>query len=48
MRGLLGEEYDPWLESYGQAPATGIRINPAKLDREEWERICPWKVKRVP
>ena len=48
MRRLLGEEYDPWMESYGQDPAMGIRINPARLSKEEWERISPWEIKRVP
>lgn len=48
MKNLLGEEYDSWLDSYRQVPATGFRINPAKVSREEWERICPWEVRRVP
>lgn len=47
MRDLMGEEYDQWLESYEGVPAQGLRINPAKLTAEEWEKISPWEIRPV-
>lgn len=47
MRELLGEEYDAWLATCGQAAVQGIRVNPAKVAPGEWERISPWKIRRI-
>lgn len=47
MERMLGEEYGRWLETYGQDPVQGIRINPAKITQEEWERLCPWGIRPV-
>ena len=35
MRGLLGQEYELFLESYGREKAQGLRINPLKAGDEE-------------
>lgn len=48
MKELLGEEYELWLESCGQMPVQGIRVNPAKLAPGQWEQISPWEIRRVP
>lgn len=39
MRGLLGEEYEAFIESYGQEPAKGLRLNRLKQAKEgtDWE-----------
>ena len=47
MKRMLGEEYDSWLKAYGKDPVQGIRINPAKVSPEEWERISPWGLRPV-
>lgn len=47
MRELTGESYGLWLDAYEKPPVQGIRINPAKLRREEWEQICPWELPKV-
>ncbi len=47
MKRLLGEEYSPWLASYGQPPVQGIRVNARKLKEKQWGRICPWDCRPV-
>lgn len=47
MKELLGEEYEAWLESYGLSATQGIRINPAKISKERWNQLCPWKTEKV-
>lgn len=48
MRELLGEEYEEYLQSYLQPHFGGIRVNTLKITPEEFERICPFTLKRIP
>ncbi|MCR5828867.1 MAG: RsmB/NOP family class I SAM-dependent RNA methyltransferase [Lachnospiraceae bacterium] len=48
MSKILGEEYDVFLASYDDEPASGLRINPLKVDRSRFGEIyktlenVPW------
>ncbi|MDF2907291.1 MAG: hypothetical protein K0R34_2612 [Herbinix sp.] len=48
MRKLLGKEYDDYLECYDKPHFGGIRVNTLKSTPEEFERICPFAIKRIP
>lgn len=48
MQKMLGPEYKAFLDSY-QAPRTfGLRVNTNKISCEEFERIVPFPVKKIP
>ena len=48
MRKLLGEEYDAYLTCYSKPHYGGVRVNTLKTSPEEFERICPFTIKRIP
>ena len=48
MRELLGEEYDAYIRSLEAPRLYGLRVNTAKISVEEFERIAPFPVKRIP
>ena len=48
MRKLLGEEYEEYLRCYLQPHYGGIRVNTLKSTPEEFERHCPFSIKRIP
>jgi len=48
MNQLLGEEYEAFLKSFDQKSFRGLRVNTAKLDVEEFERISPFPLERIP
>lgn len=48
MRTLLGEEYEEYLKCYSKPHFGGIRINTLKITPEDFEKICPFSIKRVP
>lgn len=48
MRRLLGEEYEEYLRCYSKPHFGGIRVNTLKLTPEEFERLCPFSIKRIP
>ncbi|MDF2539957.1 MAG: hypothetical protein K0S76_2978 [Herbinix sp.] len=48
MRTLLGEEYEEYLQCYSQPHFGGLRVNTLKITPEEFERICPFSIKRIP
>lgn len=48
MQDLLGEEYDAFLESYENKRTYGLRINTRKISQEEFEKICPFPVRKIP
>lgn len=48
MKGILGEEYDAFLDSYRQPRNFGLRVNRLKVSPEEFERIAPFHLKRIP
>ncbi len=48
MKNMLGEEYDTFLDSF-RAPRTfGLRVNTSKISCEEFERLCPFPITRIP
>jgi tRNA and rRNA cytosine-C5-methylases len=49
MRELLGEdEYQEYLQCYSKPHFGGLRVNTLKSTPEEFEKICPYSVKRIP
>jgi tRNA and rRNA cytosine-C5-methylases len=48
MRKLLGDEYEEYLQCYHQPHYGGLRVNTMKTTPEEFERICPFTIKRIP
>ena len=48
MRKLMGEEYEEYLQSYEKPHFGGLRVNTLKITPEEFERICPFSIKRIP
>lgn len=50
MEGLLGEEYESFLESYGMERARGLRLNPLKVKHEEDRRalISRFGLRKIP
>ena len=48
MRKLLGEEYETYLECYQKPHYGGVRVNTLKSTPEDFERICPFAIKRIP
>ena len=48
MRQLLGGEYEAYLESFSQKRVYGLRVNTLKISPEDFERICPFPVERIP
>lgn len=48
MKELLGDEARPFLESYEKERAFGLRLNPAKCSLEEFEKMAPFSLRRIP
>ena len=48
MRGLLGDEYESFLKSYEEGRNFGLRVNTAKISPEEFQKIAPFHLKRIP
>ena len=48
MKELLGDEYDDYLNSFNEKRIHSLKVNNAKISNEEFERICPFKIKRIP
>ena len=48
MEKLLGEEYEPFLEGFDGRRQFGLRVNTSKISLEEFERIAPFHLKKVP
>lgn len=48
MREMLGDEYDAFLASYNKPRTYGLRVNTSKISCEEFERIVPFPVERIP
>ena len=42
MRELLGEDYQEYLESFGQPPRSGLRVNTLKISPERFLKISEW------
>lgn len=48
MKNLLGDEYEEYLQCYSKPHFGGLRVNTLKLSLEEFEKICPFSIKRIP
>ncbi|MGI5988935.1 MAG: RsmF rRNA methyltransferase first C-terminal domain-containing protein [Lachnospiraceae bacterium] len=48
MRKMLGDEYDSYLASFDAPRKYGLRVNTLKIKPDEFARIAPFPVKRVP
>ena len=47
MKEQLGDEYEACISRYNNPPIRGLRINTLKLSKEEFLKLCPWKVKQA-
>lgn len=48
MKYLLGEEYERYIESFHQKRVYGLRVNTSKISTEEFEKICPFQIEKIP
>lgn len=48
MQQILGEEYDAFLDGFDGKRQYGLRVNTAKIGLEEFERIAPFPLKKIP
>ena len=49
MKKLLSpEEFNAYLDSYSEERVYGFRVNTNKLTPEEFEKICPFEIKKIP
>lgn len=48
MKKLLGGEFPSYMESFSQKRVYGLRVNTLKISPEEFERICPFPIQRIP
>lgn len=48
MQSILEDEYDEYIKSYEHERMYGLRINTNKITNEEFERICPFDIKKIP
>ena len=48
MKGILGEDYEAFLTGFDGQRQYGLRVNTLKMNLEEFERIAPFHLKKVP
>lgn len=48
MKEMLGDDYENFIESYESPRTFGLRVNTAKISCEEFERLVPFPVTRIP
>lgn len=48
MKLLLGEEYGKYVEALCEKPVRALRVNTDKISVEEFLRICPFHVEKIP
>lgn len=48
MEKLLGSDFDNYMKSYEESNYVGIRINTLKISPEEFEKISPFELQRIP
>ena len=48
MKDLLGSEYDDFIRSYDNSPVSGLRVNTCKISCDEFERIAPYGISKIP
>lgn len=48
MKELLGDEFDAYIESFGEKRLYGLRVNNLKISTEEFLKIAPFKLMPIP
>lgn len=48
MKEMLETEYDSFLESYKNPRTYGLRVNTQKISCEEFEKIAPFPIEKIP
>lgn len=48
MKELLGDEFNAFLDSYDDERMYGLRVNTSKISCEEFEKISPFEIKKIP
>lgn len=48
MKDILGEDYEAFLSGFDGRRQYGLRVNTLKMNLEEFERIAPFHLKKVP
>ena len=48
MKEILGEDYEAFLAGFDGQRQYGLRVNTLKMNLEEFERIAPFHLKKVP
>jgi len=48
MRALLGDEYEDYLRSFDAERVYGLRVNTSKISPEEFLKISPFPLRKVP
>lgn len=48
MKRLLGEEYSEYEKSFEEKHFSGLRVNTLKISPEEFEKISPFPITRIP
>ncbi len=48
MQGLLGEEYEAFIQSYEREPFLGLRTNTLKIKYEDFTEVMPFKLAPIP
>lgn len=48
MKELLKEEYEEFSNCFDEKHYSGLRVNTLKISPEEFEKICPFEIKRIP
>lgn len=48
MKEMLGNDYDAFLESYGNPRTYGLRVNTAKLSCQDFEELSPFEIRPIP
>jgi 16S rRNA C967 or C1407 C5-methylase (RsmB/RsmF family)/NOL1/NOP2/fmu family ribosome biogenesis protein len=48
MKALLGGEWEAYEESFRKEPLQGLRVNQSKIQPEEFLRLSPFSLKKVP
>lgn len=48
MKDMLGSDYEAFLKCYENPRTYGLRVNTSKISCEDFEKIVPFPVKRIP
>lgn len=48
MKRILGDEYEDYLASMEESRKYGLRVNTAKISVEEFEKIAPFPLRKIP